>query len=141
MGDYWNRTGKHEKLYRMLWDKLVPDTGMARTTHGEALRVVSRIYNDYYINGFGNVGALYDMWRWLYRIRDDYTELGITERELEKFSGLMLDCFFAEEEDNRFTFEELEEKGMGRLLEKLADSVIVYAGMTQRQIEGHNDIQ
>lgn len=51
---YWNGEGPHQAEYDRLWAKLVPDSGSAKTMHGELLRCISRIYQDRYNNGFGN---------------------------------------------------------------------------------------
>lgn len=56
----------HDKLY----EELVPQTGMARTTHGEALRAICRLYHDAYNNGGCNSHSTFysychmflDMW-------------------------------------------------------------------------------
>ena len=48
---YWNEKGKYQKLYDKLLDKLVPYRGMSKTTTGEALRCLSRIYYERHNNG------------------------------------------------------------------------------------------
>lgn len=57
---YWGGNGKHQKEYELLHSELVPAMGMAETVEGEILRAISRIYHDYFNNGFGNnwTGAL-----------------------------------------------------------------------------------
>lgn len=50
---YWNSTGKHQAAYEELC-KLVPSSGPAGTVEGEMLRAVTRLYYDYYNNGFCN---------------------------------------------------------------------------------------
>lgn len=55
---YWNEKGKHQKLYRSLFKKLVPQEGEANTISGEILRIVSKIYYDIYNNGACNFDVL-----------------------------------------------------------------------------------
>lgn len=52
---YWNNNGKHQRLNDALWEILVPRMGEAETEQGEALRIVSKIYYDYYNNGCCNL--------------------------------------------------------------------------------------
>jgi hypothetical protein len=50
---YWNSNGKHQAAYQEL-SKLVPSSGPAGTVEGEMLRAATRLYYDYYNNGFCN---------------------------------------------------------------------------------------
>lgn len=43
-----------ETQYKVLYERLVPESGKCETLEGELLRAVSRIYYDYTNNGFGN---------------------------------------------------------------------------------------
>jgi len=52
-GYYFNNTGKYEDKAKEL-GKLVPAMGQADTQRGEVWRAASKIYHDYYNNGFGN---------------------------------------------------------------------------------------
>ena len=52
---YWNNNGKYQRINDALWDILVPRMGQAKTEQGEALRIVSKIYYDYYNNGCCNL--------------------------------------------------------------------------------------
>lgn len=52
---YWNNNGKHQAINDALWEMLVPHSGEADTVQGEALRIISRIYYDYYNNGCCNL--------------------------------------------------------------------------------------
>ncbi len=56
---YWNKKGRYQKQYDELYKKLVPAEGEAPTEHGEVLRSISRIYYDYYNNGFANITSEY----------------------------------------------------------------------------------
>jgi hypothetical protein len=51
-GKYWRGGGDSE--YQQLWNQLVPASGAAPTVEGELLRAASRLYYDWYNNGFGN---------------------------------------------------------------------------------------
>lgn len=51
---YWNHSGRYQKEYEELSGKLVPAAGMCETVEGELLRAISKIYYDYFNNGFGN---------------------------------------------------------------------------------------
>lgn len=66
---YWNNNGKYQNEYEWLDAHLVPVSGMAETTNGEALRCVANIYYDAYNNGGCNFDIKRDQWnslkRWL----------------------------------------------------------------------------
>lgn len=51
---YWNNNGRFQKEYDHAFETLVPTSGLCDTLEGELIRAVSRIYYDYYNNGFGN---------------------------------------------------------------------------------------
>ena len=44
MNTYWNETGKFQKAYTFLYDKLVPRSANAEIPIGNLLRIVSKIY-------------------------------------------------------------------------------------------------
>jgi len=48
---YWNSTGKYQKAYDYLYDKLIPNSGSSRHKYGELLRVLGRYYYRYYNDG------------------------------------------------------------------------------------------
>lgn len=48
---YWNETGVYQKEYSELYEKFVPNSGMADTLNGELIRAVSRIVYEYNNNG------------------------------------------------------------------------------------------
>jgi hypothetical protein len=50
---YWNNKGKYEAEASLL-QKLVPSTGHCITFKGEVWRATTKIYYDYYNNGWGN---------------------------------------------------------------------------------------
>ena len=72
---YWNSNGKHQTAYEEL-SKIVPSSGPAGTIEGEMLRAATRLYYDYYNNGFCNntSGAV----NYLMRC-DELFNLGIAE--------------------------------------------------------------
>ena len=51
VGKYWRGDNTH---YQDVWNQLVPGSGPAPTLEGELLRAASRLYYDWYNNGFGN---------------------------------------------------------------------------------------
>jgi hypothetical protein len=51
---YWDHNGKFQTLQDQLFQQLVPASGKCNTVEGELLRAASKIYYDYYNNGFGN---------------------------------------------------------------------------------------
>jgi hypothetical protein len=51
VGKYWRGDNTH---YQDVWNQLVPASGPAPTLEGELLRSASRLYYDWYNNGFGN---------------------------------------------------------------------------------------
>jgi len=48
---YWNSTGKFQKAYDYLYDKLIPRSGNSRNKYGELLRVLGRYYYRFYNDG------------------------------------------------------------------------------------------
>lgn len=52
---YWDNNGAYEKEYNKLYETLVPSSGVSPTHHGELVRCISKIYYDFYNNGFCNV--------------------------------------------------------------------------------------
>jgi hypothetical protein len=92
---YWNGNGKYQEQYDSL-SRLVPAKGFASTVEGEMLRAASRLYYDYYNNGFCNNTSY--AYRFLLEkseslglgieddlgeIRNESYSLGYTERNLE----------------------------------------------------------
>jgi len=51
---FYNSKNPMSAAYERLYAKLVPQCGKCDTVEGELLRASSRIYHDYYNNGFGN---------------------------------------------------------------------------------------
>lgn len=50
---YWNRTGQYQAEADVL-SELIPDEGNCETLKGEIWRAATKIYHDYFNNGFGN---------------------------------------------------------------------------------------
>lgn len=78
---YWNNNGKYQRIYYGLWEILIPSTGQTETEQGEALRIVSKIYYDYYNNGCCNLvyknsweeienGEYHEYWN--FKIKENY---------------------------------------------------------------------
>lgn len=51
---YWNNNGKYQKTYNRIWECLIPPSGEAGNSDAEAVRCVSRLYYDFFNNGFCN---------------------------------------------------------------------------------------
>jgi hypothetical protein len=62
--------------YNRLFALLVPSEGRCATLEGEMLRASSRIYHDYYNNGFGN------NWSGAHRFLDKHLGLRSSERKM-----------------------------------------------------------
>lgn len=50
---YWNKQGKYQEVYDKM-KEFIPSHGEAKTYHAEAVRCISRIYYDFFNNGFCN---------------------------------------------------------------------------------------
>ena len=48
---YWNKNGKHQFLYDVMEDVLVPHTNEAKTRSGEILRLCGNVYYEAFNNG------------------------------------------------------------------------------------------
>lgn len=105
---YWNSTGKHQAAYEQLC-KLVPSSGPAGTIEGEMLRAATRLYYDFYNNGFCNntSGAV----NYLTRC-DELFNLGIAN-ELELVGYECNTTYYTE-------------APLGAPLETITDAVIAY---------------
>lgn len=77
---YWHDQGRHQKLYRRLYDKLVPDEGNAATTAGEILRSIGNVVYDVGNNGGCNFN-------------------GGRQSDLEQFIGFLKDYKFERAND------------------------------------------
>jgi hypothetical protein len=64
-GSYWGETGKYQKEYGEVFDKLIPASGKSSTQEGEMLRAATRIYHDLFNNGGLNntSGAVNYLWK------------------------------------------------------------------------------
>ncbi|GAG03658.1 unnamed protein product, partial [marine sediment metagenome] len=59
---YFDGAGKYQEWYQEAFDLFVPPIGDAKTDHGTALRIVSKLTHDLYNNGFGNLRVNYKTW-------------------------------------------------------------------------------
>ena len=57
---YWNETGKYQKAYNYLYNKLVPRSGVARSKYGELLRKISYVYYRRHNDGDTYEDLIYD---------------------------------------------------------------------------------
>lgn len=51
---FWNHTHELSEKQSQLWDQYVPDSGNTEFVETEALRAISRLYYDFYNNGWCN---------------------------------------------------------------------------------------
>jgi hypothetical protein len=93
---YWNNNGLHQ-VESERFNSLVPLMGKCDTVEGELNRAASKIYHDYYNNGFGNNWS--GAWKFLYEHQDELkieTELnmlwdyrrGVT---IDKYDTIMME--------------------------------------------------
>lgn len=73
-----NGSSPLSKDYDRLYGLLVPTSGKCASLEGEMLRASSKIYHDYYCNGFGN------NWSGAYNFLDTHLGLKAAERKLLK---------------------------------------------------------
>ncbi|HEC86934.1 MAG TPA: hypothetical protein ENI49_03585 [Thermoplasmatales archaeon] len=101
---YWESNGKYQKEYDKLYKKLVPDSGKAKTTDGELLRCMTRIYYEAYNNGWCN-DKTYEIeyinsYRW-----DAHLDINVYEKmpfnELEKAMNIVIE-FLLKDDKNAF---------------------------------------
>lgn len=55
--NYFDSTSIHQAAFDRLYGELVPSYGEAETVKGETLRAASRVYYDWFNNGFCNITA------------------------------------------------------------------------------------
>lgn len=48
---YWNDNGRHEDIYAMQWEELVPEEGKCESLQGEVLRAANTLYNKWHNDG------------------------------------------------------------------------------------------
>jgi hypothetical protein len=127
---YWNHAGKYEKEYHRLWDKLVPDTGNAKTVRGEVLRCVSKLYYDRYNNGSCNYDNLSEHRGFLLWAANKIAPFDKSENGKNFVSDLKLftEDYWKEteslydEDDLGYVFKVPEKR-----VEEIIDAVILYA--------------
>lgn len=51
---YWNNDGPHQKEYELIWDNHIPNRGQAEDYRAEAVNLISGVYYDLYNNGMCN---------------------------------------------------------------------------------------
>ena len=81
MKTYWNNEGKYQKKYETLYNKHVPNKGMAKTIKGELLRCISRLYYEVYNNGLCN-DKIYEI-KFIRNYFNDWSLLPMIERANE----------------------------------------------------------
>jgi len=112
---YWNNNSKYEKQYKILYDKLVPAQGRAKTIHGEVLRCMSKVYYDLFNNGGGNFDVLHKHFSYLENLSDDIMENSSWDVKMfDKFSKWII---LMKKNDSIFK---------QKLLERMVDCVVEY---------------
>lgn len=108
---YWNNTGKYQAEYDKAWSELVPSSGSSEYVEGENLRAATRIYYDYFNNGFGN--NLTGAYNWLKNHE-------FINQSMAYVLGEYANCQVAPRYDNQFT----DKDPIVIALELVIDSVI-----------------
>jgi hypothetical protein len=128
---YWNEQGRYQQEYNAYWKALVPNTGEAATTEGEALRAISRIYYDIYNNGGCNILESEEVY-------DDDGNYECDEHSISSFYDSFFDAVarFTGDHDNvrllKMKVEDLGvdywHKDLGAMLDSLIDKTIEKIG-------------
>ena len=112
------RSGKSplSSEYERLFAMLVPAEGKCNTVEGELLRASSKIYHDYYNNGFGN------NWSGAYKFLDVHFGLKTSERKiLHKYAKGKIaprnDAQYSSDDKIAATLESLAERLMIAILD------------------------
>lgn len=113
---FWNNSSVLSEDYNRLQEKLVPTSGKCDTLEGELLRASSRIYYDYYNNGFGN------NWSGAYNFLDLYLGLKASEQKLLKRYSIGKICkrtnvMYTENDEVATALEEIGERVVRYVLE------------------------
>jgi hypothetical protein len=139
---YWNNNGKYQRINDVFWKILVPSMGQAETEEGEALRIVSKIYYDYYNNGCCNL-VYKNSWEelengeyeeyWNFKIKEDYEKqieylleyLGdkIAFRETPKLIKMIEDYVSFSNDRVSPEFEKYIEDLVNRTIEKIITDI------------------
>jgi hypothetical protein len=111
--------GRYQTEYNELFERLVPTSGPCETLEGELLRASSRIYHDYYNNGFGN------NWSGAFNFLD--THVGLPRHIRARLSGYRLGRCAPEKfrlDDGRVVAPYSADDPITTVLEELSDLVI-----------------
>ena len=129
---YWNNDGQYQKAYDALYKKLVPDMGNANSAHGELLRNISKLYHDWYNNGWGNLDVLSSHWNNIVYWRDDLFKLGMfTPYEYGNMFDLVGFRWSELEDSPRGEYDEIPWRQLPTYLESLLNTIIVYAALKE----------
>ena len=91
---YWNGEGQYQDLFDKHWKNLVPESGLADTAEGNALRAIAKINYDIFNNGAGNI---VDQREEMDEDGEYYTDYSINRwweeyfDDVEEFAGLNVD--------------------------------------------------
>lgn len=113
---YWSGQGRYEELYKKLFDKLVTESGRCKTTHGELLRAISKIYYDLYNNGGCNLDVHINHLHTLFQWKDEILHKVTNKGQVVKLIGDM----YLHTEDDEFYLQFDK-----TILEELTDAIIL----------------
>lgn len=134
MNTYWESNGKYQDLYDALWFQ-VPREGKSERRHIELVRNIGKLYHDMFNNGFGNLDVLMNHWR---NLSYSHTKFCGQECAVEDFKAI--DCLFDDwmEDDEiggDWFYDEMIQRRIWTLMEKLCNAVILYAAKVEGVIE------
>jgi hypothetical protein len=127
---YWDKTGKNQKEYDALWDKLVPAEGEADTIEGELIRCIGRLFYEYCNNGNCNAATLQEV--------ESYWNSGYDDEEEDEYDEeLEIDPYYEEMID-------MLESNIGSIqgiIELILDPSKHYNySYTQKELDVYNDV-
>lgn len=133
---YWNKKGKHQKLYDMFVNKLVPAQGRAFTMHGNLLRCVGNVYYDLYNNGLCNAdtqkiqGAIL----FICEFEDDLVAFGFKVQDMNNLIKRVLEHGKDMEMQHQVLVEDSE---FTETIERLVDTVVLVVDSIESGLSSH----
>lgn len=120
---YWNQKGRYQEVYDKIFAEFIPSHGEAKNHHAEAVRCISRIYYDFFNNGFCN--AIDEDRDWT----EYYEKLIYNVYEYLEYNTL-------ETVESNATLKSYNDSKIEMQLEKLTDEVLQKA---KRWLDGFNN--